>query len=178
MSDVLDNLNDDIDWDEIVDIKFIGIQDTIDINVDNDRLFWANDILTHNSSINEQEHDQGMIAGGISKIHTADNVISIYATQAMKERGQYQVQFLKTRSSSGVGSKLFLGFDPETLRIFDIEDQGQVHQAQAAAVTDVLADLRRKSSTPPTGNTTPGMNTAPPANKMHDLTKLTSLIRR
>ena len=129
-------------------------------------------------SINEQEHDQSMIAGGISKIHTADNVISIYATQAMKERGQYQVQFLKTRSSSGVGSKLFLGFDPETLRIFDIEDQGQVHQAQAAAVTDVLADLRRKSSTPPTGNTTPGMNTAAPVNKMNDLTKLTSLIRR
>jgi hypothetical protein len=77
-----------------------------------------------------------------------------------------------------VGSKLFLGFDPETLRIFDIEDQGQVHQAQAAAVTDVLADLRRKSSSPATGNITPGANTAAPVNKMHDLTKLTSLIRR
>jgi hypothetical protein len=175
MSDVLDNLNDDIDWDEIVDIKFIGIQDTIDINVDNDRLFWANDILTHNSSINEQEHDQGMIAGGISKIHTADNVITIYATQAMKERGQYQIQFIKTRSSSGVGSKLFLGYDPATLKIFDLEDQGQVQQAQAGVVTDVLADLRRKSTQPP-----PKSDTQPPvaASKMQDLSKLTSLIRR
>ena len=165
--------------DEIVSIEVVGFGSSIDIEVDSqDHLFWANDILTHNSSINEQEHDQGMIAGGISKIHTADNVISIYATQAMKERGQYQVQFLKTRSSSGVGSKLFLGFDPETLRIFDLEDQGKVHQAQAAAVTDVLADLRRKSASPPAGNTATGTNTAPAANKMQDLSKLTSLIRR
>ena len=126
-------------------------------------------------SINEQEHDQSMIAGGISKIHTADNVITIYATQAMKERGQYQIQFIKTRSSSGVGSKLFLGFDPATLKIFDLEDQGQVQQAQAAVVTDVLADLRRKNAQPP-----PKSDTQPPAaaSKMQDLSKLTSLIRR
>ena len=128
-------------------------------------------------SINEQEHDQSMIAGGISKIYTADNVITIYATQAMKERGQYQIQFLKTRSSSGVGSKLFLGFDPETLRIFDIEDQSQVQQAQAAVVTDVLSDLRRKSSTLAT-NTSTNSTTPAPANKLTDLSKLTSLIRR
>jgi replicative DNA helicase len=126
-------------------------------------------------SINEQEHDQSMIAGGISKIHTADNVITIYATQAMKERGQYQIQFIKTRSSSGVGSKLFLGYDPATLKIFDLEDQGQVQQAQAGVVTDVLADLRRKSTQPP-----PKSDTQPPvaASKMQDLSKLTSLIRR
>ena len=58
------------------------------------------------SSVTEQEHDHSMIAGGISKIQTADNVISIFASAAMKERGQYQIQFLKTRSSSGVGSKV------------------------------------------------------------------------
>lgn len=127
-------------------------------------------------SINEQEHDQSMIAGGISKIHTADNVITIYATQAMKERGQYQIQFIKTRSSSGVGSKLFLGYDPATLKIFDLEDQGQVQQAQAAVVTDVLADLRRKNTQPPSSV----KDNQPPAatNKMQDLSKLTSLIRR
>jgi len=127
-------------------------------------------------SINEQEHDQSMIAGGISKIHTADNVITIYATQAMKERGQYQIQFIKTRSSSGVGSKLFLGYDPATLKIFDLEDQGQVQQAQAAVVTDVLADLRRKNTQPVSS----AKDSQPPAasNKMQDLSKLTSLIRR
>tara|TARA_R110000868_G_scaffold22642_3_gene92760 strand:- start:3963 stop:4454 length:492 start_codon:yes stop_codon:yes gene_type:complete len=160
--------------DEIESIEVIGFGPSIDIEVNSDdHLFWANGILTHNSSINEQEHDQSMIAGGISKIHTADNVITIYATQAMKERGQYQIQFIKTRSSSGVGSKLFLGYDPATLKIFDLEDQGQVQQAQAAVVTDVLADLRRK-------NTQPKSDTQPPVatNKMQDLSKLTSLIRR
>jgi len=124
-------------------------------------------------AVTEQDHDQSMISGGISKVFTADNVISIYATQAMKERGQYQIQFLKTRSSSGVGSKLFLGFDPETLRIFDLEDQDQVQNAQASVVTDVLKDLRRKTSPTPS-NPSPDDQ----ANKIQNLSKLTSLIRR
>ena len=43
-------------------------------------------------AVQEQEHDHSHISGGISKIQTADNVISIFASAAMKERGQYQVQ--------------------------------------------------------------------------------------
>lgn len=94
------------------------------------------------SGVNEQEHDQSHIAGGISKINTADNVISIYASAAMKERGVYQIQFLKTRSSSGVGSKLQLGFDPNTLRIFDIE---QDVIDLPTSTNDIYNELKRKS---------------------------------
>ena len=97
------------------------------------------------SATQEQEHDHSMIAGGISKIQTADNVISIFASAAMKERGQYQVQFLKTRSSSGVGSKVYLGFDPNTLRIFDLDDDSAIVQPGGSGA-DVFNDLRRKNS--------------------------------
>ena len=64
------------------------------------------------------------IAGGISKIQTADNVIGIFTSQAMRERGQYQLEFLITRSSSGVGSKINLVFDRDSLKITDDVTEG------------------------------------------------------
>ena len=42
----------------------------------------------------------------------------------MRERGRYQLQLMKTRSSSGVGQKVDLEFDVDTLRIRDLgEDE-------------------------------------------------------
>lgn len=130
------------------------------------------------SATQEQEHDHSMIAGGISKIQTADNVISIFASAAMKERGEYQVQFLKTRSSSGVGSKVFLGFDPNTLRIFDRDDAG-ASVLESNSATDVFADLRRKNAAADRSSTGAiGQANTAPAKTIKDLTTLTSLIRR
>lgn len=125
------------------------------------------------SATQEQEHDHSMIAGGISKIQTADNVISIFASAAMKERGQYQVQFLKTRSSSGVGSKVYLGFDPNTLRIFDLDDDSAA-MVQTNTASDVFADLRRKKAVKEEKKEESGDQ----MKKIKDLTTLTSLIRR
>jgi hypothetical protein len=76
------------------------------------------------SSVEEIEFDHSHISGGISKINTADNLIGIFTSRAMRERGRYQIQLMKTRSSSGVNSKIDLGFDVDTLRIFDLgEDE-------------------------------------------------------
>lgn len=75
------------------------------------------------TAVDEAEHSQAMIAGGLSKIQTADNVVSIYASHAMRERGEYQCQFLKTRSSSGVGSKVYVGFDMTSLRIYNLDEE-------------------------------------------------------
>lgn len=74
------------------------------------------------ASVQEQSFDISHMAGGISKVNTADNVLAIFVTAAMKERGEYQIQFLKTRSSSGVGQNIFLKFDQATLRISDMEE--------------------------------------------------------
>ena len=43
----------------------------------------------------------------------------------MKERGRYQIQLMKTRSSSGVGTKVDLDFDIESLRITDPGEEAQ-----------------------------------------------------
>ena len=71
------------------------------------------------SAVEEIEFDHSHISGGISKINTADNVMGIFTSRAMRERGQYQLQLMKTRSSSGVGQKIELQFNVETLRITD-----------------------------------------------------------
>jgi archaellum biogenesis ATPase FlaH len=71
------------------------------------------------SAVEEIEFDHSHISGGISKINTADNVFGIFTSRAMRERGKYQIQLMKTRSSSGVGQKVELEFDMNTLRITD-----------------------------------------------------------
>lgn len=71
------------------------------------------------SSVEETNYNHSHIAGGISKINTADNVIALLTTAPLREQGLYEVQFLKTRSSAGVGMKTYLSFDQNTLRIFD-----------------------------------------------------------
>ena len=95
-------------------------------------------------AVEEIEFDHHHIAGGISKIQTADNVVGIFTSNAMRERGRYQIQFMKTRSSSGVGSKVDLKFCPDTLRVEDLEegDEGAV----SVASSGLLEQLSRNKS--------------------------------
>lgn len=97
------------------------------------------------SAVEEVEFDHSHIAGGISKIQTADNVIGIFTSNAMRERGQYQLQLLKTRSSSGVGSKVNLVFDRDSLRISDDTD-GALDAAEESATTASMVDSLRKKT--------------------------------
>ena len=93
----------------------------------------------------------------------------------MKERGQYQIQFLKTRSSSGVGSKVYLGFDPATLRIFDLEED-QAIIAAGSSGADVFTDLRRKNSA--AKKEPDAVEPVQPSKAANDLNSLRALIRR
>jgi replicative DNA helicase len=71
------------------------------------------------SAVDEVEFDHSHIAGGISKINTADNVFGIFTSRSMRERGKYQIQCMKSRSSTGVGMKIDLEYNIETMRISD-----------------------------------------------------------
>jgi len=100
------------------------------------------------SAVEEIEFDHSHIAGGISKIQTADNVIGIFTSNAMRESGQYQLQLLKTRSSSGVGSKVSLLFDRDSLRISDNPDQDSTGAGMPSggATSSVVDQLRKKTT--------------------------------
>jgi archaellum biogenesis ATPase FlaH len=79
------------------------------------------------SAVEEVEFDHSHISGGISKINTADNVFGIFTSRAMRERGRYQIQCMKSRSSTGVGMKVDLEYNIETMRITDpgLDAQGE-----------------------------------------------------
>jgi hypothetical protein len=102
-------------------------------------LLFATASQLNRAAVEEIEFDHSHISGGLSKIQTADNVIGIFTSQAMRERGRYQVQFMKTRSSSGVGSKVDLAFDISGLRITDLEDDEDATPTnQTSAIYDKL----------------------------------------
>ena len=96
------------------------------------------------SAVEEVEYDHSHIAGGISKVNTADNVIGIFTSNAMRERGRYQVQFMKTRSSAGVGSKVDLKFNTDTLRIEDLEEGDE--DSLTMTTNSLVDQLKRNSS--------------------------------
>jgi archaellum biogenesis ATPase FlaH len=95
-------------------------------------------------SYDEIDFDPSHIAGGISKVNTADNVIGIFTSAAMKESGRYQIQFMKTRSSSGVGSKVDLSFNNKSLRIMDLEEDDDT--AEVATSKNIYDQLKKRST--------------------------------
>lgn len=132
------------EWDEIESIEYIGEEDTIDINLSGNRLFYANDILTHNCAVEAVEFDHSHISGGLSKIMTADNVIGIFSSITMKERGRVQIQFMKTRSSTGLGQKVELSFNVNSMRITDLDEDAD---AGTPTTADVMFNkLKRQSA--------------------------------
>ena len=106
-------------------------------------------------AVEEIEFDHHHIAGGISKIQTADNVVGIFTSNAMRERGRYQIQFMKTRSSSGVGSKVDLKFNPDTLRVEDLDEEDE--DSMTMTTGSLIDQLKRgntiKTDEPETTNT-------------------------
>lgn len=101
------------------------------------------------SSVDETEFNHSHIAGGLSKIQTADNVFGIFTSRAMREQGKYQLQFMKTRNSSGVGQNVELEFNVDTLRITDLDEQddnsgfSSVKQSSANAI---VANFKKTST--------------------------------
>jgi KaiC/GvpD/RAD55 family RecA-like ATPase len=91
------------------------------------------------SAVEEVEFDHSHISGGISKINTADNVFGIFTSRAMKERGKYQIQCMKSRSSTGVGMKIDLDYNIETMRITDPgEEAGLVNSFAKGNLLDTI----------------------------------------
>ena len=130
-------------------------------------------------AVEEVEFDHSHISGGLSKIQTADNVFGIFTSRAMRERGRYQIQLMKTRSSSGVGQKIDLEFNVDTLRITDLDEQdGYGNSAVQSAGSSLLNQIKQRQTTvdPNTGEIDPNsLSSAPkiraevPSSKLREL---------
>ena len=102
------------------------------------------------SAVEEIEFDHSHIAGGISKINTADNVFGIFTSRSMRERGKYQIQCMKSRSSTGVGQKVDLEYNIETMRITDEDPDGYADQQakykSSPSPNDIMSQLKAQST--------------------------------
>lgn len=96
-------------------------------------------------AVEEIEFDHSHISGGLSKIQTADNVFGIFTSRAMRERGRYQLQLMKTRSSSGVGQKVDLGYNVDTLRITDLDEDDSPSSTPGSKVGAAIIDKVKRS---------------------------------
>jgi archaellum biogenesis ATPase FlaH len=110
-------------------------------------------------AVEEIEFDHSHISGGLSKIQTADNVFGIFTSRAMRERGRYQIQLMKTRSSSGVGAKIDLGFDIDCLRITNLDEDDDGSGYGAAPQSSIMDSIKRNTSV--SGNLDPDVPKEP-----------------
>ena len=98
------------------------------------------------SAVEEVEFDHSHISGGISKINTADNVFGIFTSRAMKERGKYQIQCMKSRSSTGVGQKIDLDYDMDNMRITDPGESQQSDSEYKSTASSMLEKIKTSST--------------------------------
>ena len=136
------------------------------------------------SAVEEIEFDHSHIAGGISKINTADNVFGIFTSRAMKERGRYQIQCMKSRSSTGVGMKIDLEYNIETMRITDPGPEGQDSYNGGGGPPRIANNIMNQIKTTTTVNNFPqvkdGFNlekdAGPPPSSTVESSKLKSML--
>ncbi|WP_407304248.1 DnaB-like helicase C-terminal domain-containing protein [Acinetobacter sp.] len=94
---------------------------------------------------------QGDVQGGSSKTNTSDLMIATVKTDAMHEAGEYRFEFPKSRNSDATTKQVTMGWDKNSLRIFDMGKE---------------LPLNKKKSTMSMQNVTPGA----PKKTLTDLT--------
>ena len=119
-------------------------------------------------AVEELEFDHSHISGGISKIHTADNVFGIFTSRAMRERGRYQIQLMKTRSSSGVGMKVDLEFNLDSLRITDPGEEAQESGRQRTG-SNIMGQIKSQSNVTPSQEDTAKVNAQVDSSKLKNM---------
>jgi len=138
----------DLDYnDEIIDIKEIGVEELYDIEVSDNNLFYANNILTHNSAVGNLEAGQEAVSDSAGISMFSDSMIMLLQTKEMKEHGEILVNFEKNRMT-GKTFSFKIGFDYSKMRYEDRflspEDQNY-QQPVAQPVIDTGLNLGKPS---------------------------------
>jgi hypothetical protein len=107
-------------------------------------------------------------------------VIGIFTSRAMRERGRYQIQLMKTRSSSGVGQKIDLEFNIDSLRITDLpEEESYGNLNSQSAGSTLLNQIKQRNTVvdkttgeitgPESGIALPKIRAEVPSSKLREL---------
>ena len=108
---------------KILEIEELDERELVDIEVSGNHLFYANDILTHNSSSDVELTDTSESFGLPA---TADLMFALIKTDELEELGQILVKQLKNRYNDPTIFKRFVvGIDRAKMRLYDCEQMAQ-----------------------------------------------------
>ena len=108
---------------KILKIEELDERELIDIEVSGNHLFYANAILTHNSSSDVELTDTSESFGLPA---TADLMFALISTEELEELGQIMVKQLKNRYNDPTINKRFVvGIDRAKMRLYDVEQSAQ-----------------------------------------------------
>jgi replicative DNA helicase len=108
-------------------------------------LITASQLVRGANQAEELGHEH--IAGGITKINTADLVLGIRQTKEMFQIGEFEVTVLKSRNSASTHKVLRFKLDKKSLRISDPLDTAQVTPTATTAPLSRLDQLRLNALT-------------------------------
>ncbi len=108
---------------KIIKIEELDERELIDIEVSGNHLFYANAILTHNSSSDVELTDTSESFGLPA---TADLMFALISTEELEELGQILVKQLKNRyNDPTIHRRFVIGIDRAKMRLYDCEQSAQ-----------------------------------------------------
>jgi len=126
---------------KILKIEELDEREMVDIEVSGNHLFYANAILTHNSSSDVELTDTSESFGLPA---TADLMFAIISSEELENLGQIMIKQLKNRYNDPTIFKRFvIGIDRAKMRLYDVDQSAQKE------IVDSGQDLEyNKSSSP------------------------------
>jgi len=118
---IMDKL--DLYEDEIVDIIECEEEETVDILMKGkNKLFFANNILTHNSGYDSTDITMKDIAESAGLSHTADVMYGIIQDSTMHINEEYWLKILKMRDGAGKNYKCKYKIDYKFMRLYETSE--------------------------------------------------------
>ncbi|SRR3989304_339876 len=133
----------DILEDEIMSIELIGEEETVDITVEDAHMFFANDIYTHNSSMNKDKFGLDTISESLGKAQTADIILGIARPDEDKVIKKATMMVLKNRNGED-GYSLRMIFDTSKIDI-QIEDENNANIKSGIKALTMEAQIRNRN---------------------------------
>ena len=129
---------------KILEIEELDERELVDIEVSGNHLFYANDILTHNSSSDVDLTDTSESFGLPA---TADLMFALISTEELEQLGQIMVKQLKNRYNDPTMNKRFIvGIDRAKMRLYDCEQTAQDDILDSGQEEEYNNDERPKKS--------------------------------
>lgn len=134
--------------DEIISIKKIGRRETVDITVSGDNLFFANDILTHNSGATTSEAEMTDTSDSFGIAFTADLLLALISTEELEQMNQILIKQLKNRYAPlDRYRKFVVGVDRSKMRVYDVDQSAQEELIENRISNNDSPDLKSKFQT-------------------------------